>query len=1385
MWKHFASGAPAAFVVLLSSVGRQQPAILPSTVTTVGPGSCVADCDCPPVITCTAELVALSSAESAGQFWFNCALVACVLNLFCLAVGKWAYPFTVAGIGASWSVSLPGLPPAVSAASSVDLLDFDSAVVASPLALELPARVEFAAAAKAVGYYAVVTPDGDMYIEPLNHVHNDVADIRVLQQQGHLPPGLLEADMYRFGAAPVGAVLAQFMRDGAFLAAGHAGPPAAAAAVPPPGGPGPVAAGGIVPAVPMFWVAAENLLGLRVGDSVEPLPAGTFTVGNKGILARGGGHLFIKAVPAGHVEAPEDLTVLPVVFDNQDLRFRDFGGALAAMDTAEPEGGIMLSGPRTCMWMLKNMRDSGGNPSSHHDRWVRSSKVADSDRSVYEHEILCRILESMICTDQLNVPALQSAEILSRRIQLIKEAHRVNPSAPDYSAGDHFLGTGVRRNGAAIAPDLSKFVAEELRAEAAISKEARKAREEKGLKPRGGRGGRGGRLGKGGAAADAAGFRSEGMKRRAGRRTPSSSQMYSPREAIRELLGSSYGYSEVSTTVRPFDPVLVSIPSVGTRAPSIMSVLDPVGVDVVADYEHSMLLSSNEYGSVLEEGLVTPFFVTEKGGKLRLIFDCRTVNLRFKKAPKIAMGSGSSWASLEVAEGEQLWIAQSDIKDYFYSLALPAALAQFFCLPSIDASLLTEWGVPGALGGFSNYQGRCYPRLRVVPMGWSWGMWIAQRAHQFQALIGTNRELVQQAKEGAVKRLREVGFLVREEVEACLQVDSLGIAVTSARRELPDVVAVGAMNERWRYRGKHPSDKPRQSALGLLDPLLDVESVKPEADIQRDNYELNPNFKEVPERLLLPEDWKLRYSARMHDKENIMILEGRGVEASLRRRLRAQLSFGKRCLNLGDNLGLTLGFCKGRFTSYPLLRIARRVTALTVAGDLSPAHRWHPSERNTADAGSRKWEPPGPQASHEGCQEEEPKAALFSIPEGEGEDRANSEEEELAGLIVNKVQEEDLWGLGMETLLEVSAVMPCTNLDYDRRLGEFTTFISERGLSLKNQPSTDAAMVDFLHLLWEEGRELNEGLRFYAAFVAKHPEFGRSGHLRLPRTKRALTGWRKLAPCTTRPPMPWEVACLIASHMIQLGFVTSALILVLLFTLYGRPTEILELRQKDLIKPRSAGGFFTVHLHPEEALIASKVGLYEESLMLDSPLCRWLGPLLMKLVAAPDCQEHLFPIEYHTWKLHWDAAIKAADLQELGYVPYQLRHGGPSHDHFFKLRSMLEIKLRGRWASDVTLKRYEAGGRIEQELQRLGSVRLKAAKLAAQTLEVKLSVACNHNLIARQKPSGASKQPRGLRAKVAARDGGGRAVSSSSSSQAQAISQKLLQKQGWTPRAGT
>ena len=62
------------------------------------------------------------------------------------------------------------------------------------------------------------------------------------------------------------------------------------------------------------------------------------------------------------------------------------------------------------------------------------------DRSVFEHECLSRILEAMISIDQLNAPCLQSAELLVRRMQVIREAHRISPSAPDYSSADIMVG---------------------------------------------------------------------------------------------------------------------------------------------------------------------------------------------------------------------------------------------------------------------------------------------------------------------------------------------------------------------------------------------------------------------------------------------------------------------------------------------------------------------------------------------------------------------------------------------------------------------------------------------------------------------------------------------------------------------------------------------------------------------------------------------------------------------------------------------------------------------------------------------------------------------------------------------------------------------------------
>ena len=141
-------------------------------------------------------------------------------------------------------------------------------------------------------------------------------------------------------------------------------------------------------------------------------------------------------------------------------------------------GGLQLEGPATCLNICKGLRDQSMTPTSFHEFWVRSADIPKGDRSTYEHECLSRILESLVTVDQLNVSCLQGAELICRRMQVIREAHRISPTSPDYSSADYFMGWKYRRGAHGVDAGLSQFVAGEMKNDAMILKESRKAREE-------------------------------------------------------------------------------------------------------------------------------------------------------------------------------------------------------------------------------------------------------------------------------------------------------------------------------------------------------------------------------------------------------------------------------------------------------------------------------------------------------------------------------------------------------------------------------------------------------------------------------------------------------------------------------------------------------------------------------------------------------------------------------------------------------------------------------------------------------------------------------------------------------------------------------------------
>ena len=67
------------------------------------------------------------------------------------------------------------------------------------------------------------------------------------------------------------------------------------------------------------------------------------------------------------------------------------------------------------------------------------------------------------------------------------------------------------------------------------------------------------------------------------------------------------------------------------------------------------------------------------------------------------------------------------------------------------------------------------------------------------------------------------------------------------------------------------------------------------------------------------------------------------------------------------------------------------------------------------------------------------------------------------------------------------------------------------------------------------------------------------------------------------------------------------------------------------------------------------------------------------------------------WRLHGDMS----GVARLGGEPYSLRHGGASHDSLTRRRSYADRKLRGRWRTDMSVRRYDKHARLIKEVSRL------------------------------------------------------------------------------------
>ena len=910
------------------------------------------------------------------------------------------------------------------------------------------------------------------------------------------------------------------------------------------------------------------------------------------------------------------------------------------------------------------------------------------------------------------------------------------------------------------------------------------------------------------------------------------------REAVEELLRTSLSYSgdEAQTSVVSYERDLVSLPQCAAEPVALDQVLDNHGRELIKDTSRCMLLSMEEWGQVCEQNqpiktymdvklqsdlgayamfvhdlflkgmieftnnpkdVVAPFFVKKKDGRQRMVLDCRAVNRRFRQPPPVALAAGYSWTRLELPEHSKLYVAQSDIKDYFYSLSLPEDLRSMFCLPPVPIGHLKRWQVSSSMGGeLPGQEGWIWPSLRVVPMGWNWAMYLAQRVHQEQILVatgisssrilvdsapapslengepviipyadnlnvcGTDEASVQQTKETIVKHLRGVGFRVHEELDSSCRAQSLGflidgsagvvtpipdklqkvrgafswlsrrprvngkaieklvghathfmllrrellcifhatyrfiqecyskrarlwpsvareakwacrllglcsadlrkpwhdrltasdaslsgIAVCSRDLPIHEIKDIARYKEAWRFKVNDRVVNPRKSALPPTDihrdPFSDPNTVKPLLVESEDPFVLNYDFPEISSKVMDKDNWQLRFNVQMTIPEHITLLEGRGMLASVRHKLRSVESFGKRHLHLNDNLGMVLAAEKGRSSTFGMLRICRRLCALYLASDTSFSHRWIPSELNVADAGSRVWEPlrksqdvaghsqkiakevqidriayPGrSQPSKHGMSHFTSGVGYASVGQLKSNSSQNArwqveggeiKEEKDFSRISNsekEVHESNVAGTGSyfkrggqrlhDSNASISSLCPTGTPECQRReqLRQCLDILSK--LSIRRGPRSRR---------WHQntGSSFRQQPRMWPTDPA-------------PRSRRALQGWNRLDPQKTRPPLPWGLVALIALELAKEGHIIECLTVLLSFVAYLRPGEALSIRKQDLILPNRSSNHYAINLHPSNREEESKMGLSDECILLGSRVIPWLGPALHSL----------------------------------------------------------------------------------------------------------------------------------------------------------------------------
>lgn len=238
-----------------------------------------------------------------------------------------------------------------------------------------------------------------------------------------------------------------------------------------------------------------------------------------------------------------------------------------------------------------------------------------------------------------------------------------------------------------------------------------------------------------------------------------------------------------------------------------------------------------------------------------------------------------------------------------------------------------------------------------------------------------------------------------------------------------------------------------------------------------------------------------------------------------------------------------------------------------------------------------------------------------------------------------------------------------------------------RGHDLSSSFGVDHSVMQylsFIHPVRGKGACTNTvyGIIFF------YPELGKKLFL----SKQTLKGIGRVQPSIQTPPMSWDVMLMMSQFLVMVyGFRYGAALVVGHHCLL-RVNELLGLVTTDVFNYNTT---MIIHLRK------TKTGINQSVEVEDQDVAR----LIRVLVRCTPRGKPLFPFRDYNLRTAMKTCCDALKITT-NFTPHSLRTGG-STEHWLKYRDLERLRVRGRWLSVNSVRRYVQSARMVQLLAKV------------------------------------------------------------------------------------